>query len=215
MRHIAIKHVRTSIPLALIAFGFALSVAANVLLWRAAHTLAAQYNEYRSEAEAGPPSGVQLPPLIGKGVSGEPLRIDYQATEYTLLLIFNPTCPYCIQNWPHWSRLQALIRPGISRLVAVDLTGRSDAEYRRIHRLEAVPFFTALDYATTAAYKIELVPTTMLIRADGTLQHTWIGVLDPDAIAALETVLQGSSVESANSAPPARRTNQFVQSTPK
>lgn len=169
--------------------GMTMSIAANVLLLRTTHTLATEYEEYRGRDDLKP--GCRLPALTGRDVTGAPLSVSYDGVaQSTVLLVFTPTCPYCKENWPAWSRLMSSARPEQTRIVAVDLSGKADAEYLRAQGLANVPVFTTVDYGSGAAYKLQRVPTTLLISAKGTVTQVWRGPLDESELATLERAMQ-------------------------
>lgn len=200
MRHLGAR-LWSRLPLVLLGAAFVLSAATNIVLFRATRNVAVDYREYRSEMESRPIAGVQLPPLVGKDRNGQPLKVDYEGIkQQTLLLAFSPVCPYCNENWPSWSRVIAASRPELVRVIAIDTTGQATHEFLTAHFVGTVTLFKSTDYATNAAYNIQLVPTTMLIRPDGTLRQSWVGVLDADEVRALEMAVQ-SPLESHSQEP--------------
>lgn len=190
---ISIDAIRRKVSLAgaLVAISLLLSLGASLIFWMSARQIASDYRSYRTRIESRPNAGVQLPPLTGKDIRGNSLRVGYEDQAVpTLLLVFSPRCPYCTKNWPSWSRLLAAVQENQARIVAVDPTGLTDAKYIESHNLNSVPLFMQVDYATAAAYNIQLVPTTMLIKPDGTVAGSWTGVLDEQAIGGLEALLR-------------------------
>ena len=168
-----------------------LAVAGAAQLYRANERIATDYEEYRANVQNRPNPGVQLPPLRGTDREGAPLTVTYDdPSRLTLVYVFSPACHYCNENWPNWSRLMSKARPEAVRIVAVDITGRSTADYIAQHHLEGLPLFRGVDYATLAAYNILAVPATLLVRPDGTVERSWKGVLSPEALGVLELAVQ-------------------------
>jgi hypothetical protein len=51
------------------------------------------------------PIGLTLPELAGKMPDGTPLDIDLVQSAPLVLLLFEPSCAICDQNWPNWAKL--------------------------------------------------------------------------------------------------------------
>lgn len=173
------------VPWAL-ALGLAFAVGLNIQLVRTVTRLTVANSDILKDIDVID-QGARLPALDGHDPKGAALRIDYTGVKRnTVVLIFTRTCPFCAQNWTSWSRLLARLDPAAARVVAIDLTATPDPDYYREHGLADVPLLTSVDYRAGRKYKLNKVPTTLLLDSTGTLVEAWIGLLDETALGVLE-----------------------------
>jgi len=181
-------HMRwpSSISMWALALTLAFAVGFNIQLIRQVNRLTVANDKIRDEMEVLE-QGEQLPPLRGSGPNGEALNVEYtDQTRSTVVLVFTRTCPYCLQNWTSWSRLLSRMNPTAARVVAIDLSATADPNYYRLRGLIDIPLFSSVDYRAGRAYKLNRVPTTLLLDGKGMLTGAWSGPLDESALKVLE-----------------------------
>lgn len=172
----------------------ALLAGSNVVLLQVNRRLTTAFEEYRGRHEIQ--LGDIVPPLRGLDANGEALEVSYGLADKrpTLIIAFRPGCPYCAENWPLWSKLLDSIDPTATRVVAIETSGTLTPEYVATHGLERIPTFRSLEFRSGQGYKIQYVPTTMLVSPEGRLERIWSGVLNADAMKTIHQALKTSSV---------------------
>jgi hypothetical protein len=155
-------------------------IAVNILLvrenQRLASALASAEETRRSISEV--PPGTVVPALIGRNADGDPANIAYaQDRRRTLLLVFSSSCPVCEENWPTWRAMLEGIDEEEVRVVALDLPSRAPSDYLKRHGLRKNWVIRNVDQKIVAAYRLNLVPQTIIIGPGGRVQATWTGLL--------------------------------------
>lgn len=119
-------------------------------------------------------SGDTLPPSA-RGVS-------------TLYLIFQSTCPACERNLPAWQRLVAEARG--TRVLAIGLEEEASAlRYVREQLPEALAVRPLDQDAFLRRLTVTVVPTTLVVDAQGVLRRRAEGILQSGAMDDLAAVL--------------------------
>jgi peroxiredoxin len=162
----------------------------GLIIWSHAK-VATAFDQYRGRMELQ--VGDKVTALDGADLRGSPLRVQYDDKRRTLLVAFTAECPFCTNNWPNWRRLFDQARAANVRIVGVDLNGTATPEFLAERGLKESPVFTRLDYRSGMSYKLQAVPTTMLIDVDGRVQHKWEGVLPEKQMRALELGFRSST----------------------
>lgn len=122
---------------------------------------------------------LELPTL-----AGERRRLAYDdAGRDTLLLVFSPECPACKQNFENWKKIEASQDASRRGMVYISTDEpEKTVDYAREHALGEV---LIAGKEALAKFKIEEIPTTILVGPGGTVKKVWIGVLTADAVAEL------------------------------
>lgn len=149
------------------AFVLACWMAAGALLWtnvqlnRSNANLASMLDVYRRSLELQ--AGATVPPIVGVDLAGKRLVLDVGSLkEPRLMLVFSPTCPVCDDNWPQWSRIMQAVAS--EKVVAVDLSGRSDAEYFKRHGIIDAMHLAKVDPQSIIDYRFRFTPQTIVLK---------------------------------------------------
>jgi hypothetical protein len=170
----------------LIAFLTALIVSdvALIIQNRSLKTSAVQFSN------ALPSEGTMLPPLEGIDLAGHHIVVPFDGNRETLLLVFSPTCHFCMLNWPTWQTITARLDQRSVRVVYANLSNKLDLPYVSEHRMSQGQILAQTDAKSILAYRLQLTPETMLIGANGKMQAVWPGLIDSAQLAALERALR-------------------------
>ena len=111
--------------------------------------------------------GSKLPPLPGVSYASRPL---------TLVLFQRSTCQFCTQSMPLYASLAQTIDRNRIQFVSASPEDKSVSErYLQQHNV-SLDAIVQLDAAVS--YPIEGTPTMVLVDKDGTVRHSWVGLLD-------------------------------------
>lgn len=94
----------------------------------------------------------------------------------TLVLVFSPTCGYCLKNSQSWRALVAESRRTNVALLGVDLMNRLPPRYLSEIGIAGATVLVP-DAETVVAYSFGLTPQTILISPSGTVEGAWTGAL--------------------------------------
>jgi peroxiredoxin len=130
-------------------------------------------------------AGETVGPVAGTDLNGRPFEVKY-GTEGRrhLLLFFSPSCRYCGQQASLWR--EVLDKVDAERINVVGVVGRREDRQAVFDHAEGAGYFktkTSLpvvffDDASLASYKLTATPTTILIDAEGRVEHAWVGLWD-------------------------------------
>jgi hypothetical protein len=165
---------------ALAGLSVAVMIAVNVLLVTENRRLARalESSELARRALSEVSRGNVVPAIQGRNADGEPMTAEYAGDRRrTLLLVFSSTCPVCEENWPNWRELVVGLDERLVRIVAVDLPSRAPASYLDRHGIRRDWLVRNLNERTVAAYKLNLVPQTIMIGPGGRVEDVVTGVL--------------------------------------
>jgi len=156
----------------------------NVLLLRQNRELTQAVREYHAQLVLQ--EGMRVPTLAGQTYRGDRLAVEYgRDRPKTVLLVYSPTCPVCEENWPNWSPLIKAAEHSRTRIIAVDLTGKSRADFLAAHGLNNVPVIASPSPEAILAYRFRYTPETIVISPEGKVERAWIGVLQDEAAKAI------------------------------
>lgn len=94
----------------------------------------------------------------------------------TLVLVFSPTCGYCLENSQSWRTLVAESRKANVAVLGVDLVDRVPPHYLSEIGLRGAAVLVP-DVETVVAYRFRLTPQTILLSSSGAVEGVWSGVL--------------------------------------
>lgn len=147
-----------------------------------------QNSQFRARLAADAPLhritlGLKPPPLRGFDVRGNPVTLTYgEDRRSTLLLAFSPDCGVCQTNWPTWLHLLDGIDRPRYRVVFVNVTrDAKPAEYPAKFRLSGEEVVANVDGRSILDYRIEAVPQTILLDAQGVASKVWQGLLNEES----------------------------------
>jgi peroxiredoxin len=159
----------------------------NLLLIKQNFDLRKQLSERGTKIDATANSlkaGEFVAPVVGAHLNGQPYELKYKEDGRHLLLFFSPDCPYCVAQAPQWR--DVLNKIDNSRFNVVGVVGeREDSRAVSAHAGELGYFSTKtplpvvfFSNASLERYKLTATPTTLLIDADGRVEHAWVGKWD-------------------------------------
>lgn len=128
---------------------------------------------FRSHRREAPP-----PCRVGERLASIP-GAPFAAATRTLLLAFNPDCPYCEKSAPFYRELsrRAAANPHV-RLVGLGL-GDLDEAKRYLADRSITP--AALIPSASSGLRIRSVPTLITVDSQGLVTGVWTGYLDEEA----------------------------------
>lgn len=116
--------------------------------------------------------GTQMPDIEVQLLNGDPKKISPAVGGSPVLLyVFTTTCPWCQSNRAHIEALAQLLSARF-RFVPICLDCQPNQDIPPIAGQH--PYIRPSPH-TIAAYKMRSVPLTVVLRADGKLQHLWRG----------------------------------------
>lgn len=130
--------------------------------WNAAHPLVSPVDAYE---------------LVSSRLR-ESVKIDFSAASRTLLVALQRPCRYCDDSLPFYRRLQARAdgRDGVRIVVVAPPRNRGMGDYLALEGFEP----DAVVFADPERFPASGTPTLMLVDTEGSLTHSWIGLLDAD-----------------------------------
>lgn len=128
------------------------------------------------------PPGTIISSLKGLDVDGRVLDFDLQLnTKRTVLLVFSPTCTFCVKNMPMWNHLLKTIDQNSYQVIAVSIKREGTKEYITEYGLSSIPVIAELSVEDSLAYNFNATPMTVLISSDGKVEKSWAGLLSKQA----------------------------------
>lgn len=119
-------------------------------------------------------------------------RADNAKPRGSLLMVFSPNCPVCVQNLPNWLELGKLLQEKDGRSDAYYLSTFSDSvalsRYGSFEVLNRVLAINDVD-VQVRLLKLEAVPTTIVADAAGKVLFSHVGVLSKTQMETLKKVL--------------------------
>ncbi len=157
----------------------------NIALLRQNRALKAQLSGAPAGFEVE--AGASVPDLKGYDINGKPLTIDYgQDQRKVLVLVFSPTCRFCVENWPKWWGLMRSLDRGAVRPVGVDVTSSSSSAFLAEHHLSDIPVLLQVDPKSRIDYRFQITPQTILVDRNGKVEKAWSGVLSDTALSEIQ-----------------------------
>lgn len=113
-----------------------------------------------------------------KGLDGNEETINLSDGKYkTLLLVFNTSCQYCVQQYPYWKGLVENLDPTLWRILAVT----SEEDYDKIkthleeHKLNSVKV-ASVSREEMQRSRMVFTPMSLVIGTDGEVKKVWAGL---------------------------------------
>jgi thiol-disulfide isomerase/thioredoxin len=125
-----------------------------------------------------------------ESIGGQPISIPTAPWKATLVDFWASWCTPCRLSFPWMNRMHERLGASTLRIVAINLDRRRDDALRFLAAHPA-RFEIALDPAahSAAALQIQAMPTSMLVRSDGSIGWTHPGFRESD-VAGLERRIQ-------------------------
>jgi hypothetical protein len=139
------------------------------------------------EAGAAPQVGTPLNWIAGIDLDDKPVKYNYaQREKRTLLFVFSRDSSYCGENWKYWN---LLLRDSRHFDVTIaDVAANADSDY--FNNLGITPRnVIKVSREIQVAYKLNAVPTTIVLGPTGRVEGTWIGLLTNGRVREIETAL--------------------------
>ena len=132
-----------------------------------------------SAAELKPWTGGASPGLALKDVAGKEHRLDDYRGRVVVINFWATWCEPCRQEMPSLGRLKAQMADVPFAILAVDL-GESEARVKAFLEKTPIdlPVLLDRDSATAKAWKVRMLPTTLVLDPDSRIRYIAIGDLD-------------------------------------
>ena len=141
--------------------------------------------------------GELVKPITGTDLNGQIYQVQYSNdARKQLLMFFSPSCPYCVAQGPIWR--DVLNRIDSNRINVVGIVGDREDKLEVAKHANALGYFktrialpiVTVSNETLANYKLTATPTTLLIAANGRVEHTWVGKWDETKTAEVNAALK-------------------------
>lgn len=135
----------------------------------------------------------KVPSLVGTDLKGEESKVEYPSSQKTMLFWFSSTCPSCEHNLEFWKEINQKYSSEKLRFLGVTHSGeKKTEEFVKKFHLE-FPVLIVSDFSLLDQYRVEVIPQTMLIDADGAVQKVWPGPLSENYKQEIEEMIASSS----------------------
>jgi len=167
---------------AFIVFGLAAIVclaAALVLLWQVGLPREADFGADLSIT--APQEGAFMPPLDTKSMNGAKVIVGADMRGPAVVNFWATWCPPCVREMP---LLQDLANQG-TNVIAINVGGESPdqvAQWLAEHQLNLPVVMDNASYTLESRYRIQALPTTFFVSADGRVRYIHEGMLDENAL---------------------------------
>lgn len=125
--------------------------------------------------------GIKVPPLTLQNLDGKEFELQFTgSSKKTLLYYFGLSCPQCLNNIPHWSKLTESLKDENSVQLVSVVRDNIDAVKTYVHGYNLRFPVSVLDMQNRVindAYQIQYVPTTILIDDSSRIIKAEVGVL--------------------------------------
>lgn len=122
--------------------------------------------------------GYKFTELKFKGLDGNEETINLSDGKHkTLLLVFNTSCQYCVQQYPYWKAVIENLDPTFWRILAVT----SEENYDKIkthleeHKLNSVKV-ASISREEMQKSRMMYTPMTLVVDTDGEVKKVWAGL---------------------------------------
>lgn len=122
--------------------------------------------------------GYKFTDLRFKELNGNEETINLSDGKHkTLLLVFNTSCQYCLQQYPYWKELIENLDPTLWRILAVT----SEENYDKIkthleeHKLNSVKV-ASISREEMQKSRMMYTPMTLVVGTDGEVKKVWAGL---------------------------------------
>jgi peroxiredoxin len=134
----------------------------------------------------------KVPPLVGVDLDSKETKVEFPSSEQTVLFWFSATCPSCEHNVEIWNEFYRGHRSANLRFFGVTSAGREEtAEFAKKFQIE-FPVLIVSDLSLLDMYRVEVIPQTMLIDANGVVRKVWPGPLSEIYKKEIEEMLASS-----------------------
>jgi peroxiredoxin len=119
----------------------------------------------------------KVPPLVGLDLNHKVVEIEFPSPEPTVLFWFSATCPSCEHNIDFWKQVYQKYHSDHLLFYGVTNTGEEEtADFVKRFQLD-FPVLIVSDLSLLEKYRVEVIPQTMLIDANGVVMKIWPGPL--------------------------------------
>jgi len=122
--------------------------------------------------------GYKFSELKMRGLDGSEETIDFSDGKYkTILLVFNTTCKYCLQEYPYWKELAENVDPNRWRIVAVTSEDNMNKIKNHVeeYKLDNIKVASVAQTDLRGA-RMLFTPMTLVIGTDGEVKKVWPGL---------------------------------------
>ncbi|MGB8656490.1 MAG: TlpA disulfide reductase family protein [Candidatus Zixiibacteriota bacterium] len=134
----------------------------------------------------------RVPPFAGIDLSGKEVKVEYPSSQKTVLFWFSVGCPSCEHNLEFWKEVCRKYNSAKFRFFgATNSEAKETDEFAKKFQLE-FPIVMVSDQSLLEKYKVEVIPQTMLIDANGVVLKVWPGPLSDSYKKEIEEMLSSS-----------------------
>jgi hypothetical protein len=139
-----------------------------------------------------PRAGDVVPPFDATSLDGATVRVgEGPPGSRQLLIVFNTTCPICLETADEWRRLDSLVR-GVPHLTVLGWSQHVDSLTRPYVEQQGFEFRVIVpDLRWLRPYKLEGVPNTLVVGDDGRVLYARSGALTAAALDSAAVVARG------------------------
>jgi peroxiredoxin len=116
--------------------------------------------------------GARVPPIVGRSLEGQPIRVDVAGGKPLVLYVFSPRCGWCAQNLDN---LRTLAAAAGDRYRMVGLSLDDDVTAYLTRERLTFDVVVGVPGATLMALGVRGTPQTLVISPDGRLMKDWHG----------------------------------------
>ncbi len=167
---------RIDVLLALVILALAVT---NVILIRQNRRLKAALAP--SQPEALQP-GTHLPAFAANTISGERRKVDFSASEKTVLLVFQADCPACEGIVPLWKDIKLDCDRRQFQIFGISFDNQAKANSFLKGSGLALESFAGLDAAFKNRYGLHETPLTIVINRTADVEKLWVGLPDKEIV---------------------------------
>lgn len=165
---------RIDVLLALVILALAVT---NVILIRQNRSLKAAMPTSQPESLQ---QGTHLPSFAANTTSGERRKVDFSASEKTVLLVFQADCPACEGIVPLWKDIKLDCDRRHFQIFGISFDNQAKANsFLKGSGLD-LESFAGLDASFKNRYGLHETPLTIVIDRAGIVEKLWVGLLDKE-----------------------------------
>lgn len=123
-------------------------------------------------------TGDRVPNVRTSDINGNEISLHYDADQpYTVLFWFSPSCESCEENLDFWNDLYSKYASDNIRFVGICASTVTEAKEAATEHGMQFSVVCATDPFIVDAYKGNVLPQTLLIDPDGSINKVWPGSL--------------------------------------
>ena len=144
-----------------------------------------------AEAGAGIKEGESVASFSVASPEGTPETVALDGSgPRVLVLVFTSTCPHCEKTLPIWKEILAAVPPGL-RVVGLQLDAATAGGQSLATAGLPFPVYAPGSPGPEFLKRLPGVPSALLLRPDGKVEHAWYGAPSDEQRKELESAVRG------------------------